>query len=63
MQFRAVQGLTIATILGWWAVRALTHPGFHPMMLVMAALALGISELSYRAGKAKGTSSWARREP
>ena len=55
MTFRTIQGLTLAALLGTWAVRSLSHPGFHPMLLVFAFVALGISEVSFRAGKAQCT--------
>jgi len=56
--FRTIQALTGSTITAMWIVRSLTHPGFHPMLLVFAVVTCALSELSYRAGKnAKDSSS------
>lgn len=52
MTFRLIQALSIATPLGMWVVKTLTHPKFHPMMLVMAVLVAVASEAGYRAGLA-----------
>jgi hypothetical protein len=54
MKFRTVQGLTFGTMLGYWVVRLVTHPNhLHVSMLAMAVLAVVISEVGYRAGKAE----------
>ncbi len=52
MPFRALQVLATATPFGMWLVKMLTHPGrLHPMLLVVTALVLVVSEASYRAGR------------
>jgi hypothetical protein len=54
MKFRNIQFLSIATILGYWGVRFITHPHhLHLSMLLMAAITLAVSEVSYAAGKAE----------
>lgn len=52
MKFRSVQVLTVGTMMGYWAMRLATNPyHMHFSMLMMAVLAVGLSELGYRAGK------------
>jgi hypothetical protein len=61
IKFRLVQALTTGTITGYWLLRLATHPNhMHLSMLVMAAVAVGLSELGYRAGKKETEDSLVR---
>lgn len=51
IKFRMIQCFAMSSMLGMWIVRALTHPHFHPTLLISALIMLAVSEVSYLAGK------------
>jgi hypothetical protein len=50
VRFRPFQMFVVSMPLVLWLVRFATHPGLHPMMLLMAAALFISTEVSYRAG-------------